>query len=259
MRVFSISSQKGGTAKTTTAAALATGATHRGLRTLCIDLDPQGSLTTILRGRPEEGNSYQLLKGQRVKPQTETGVDTYIIPAALELAGLDAELGNTPGRDNRLRNALEAYKEEFDLVFIDTAPTLGTLLINALTASTDVIIPVQADMFASQSLYQLKGTIDQVRQYCNPELRVAGVLFTRYSARTTLARSMWEKTYNMAEEKLGYHCFRHPIREGVAAKEAQTLRVPLIRYSPKSNPCQDYEKALDEIIGGKDNGQEERI
>ena len=136
------------------------------------------------------------------------------------------------------------------MVFIDTAPTLGTLLINALTASTDVIIPVQADMFASQSLYQLKGTIDQVRQYCNPDLQVCGVLFTRYSARTTLAKTMWEKTFNLAEEKLGYHCFRYPIREGVAVKEAQTLRVPLIRYSPKSNPCQDYEKALDEIIGG---------
>lgn len=252
MRVFSISSQKGGTGKTSTAAALATGATARGYRTLCIDLDPQGSLTTVLRGHPEEGNSYQLLKGQRVKPQTETGVDTFIIPAALELAGLDAELANKPGRDNYLRNALEAYKNDFDLVFIDTAPTLGTLLINALTASSDVIIPVQADMFASQSLYQLKGTIDQVRQYCNPELRVAGVLFTRYSSRTTLAKTMWEKTYNMAEEKLGYHCFRYPIREGVAVKEAQTLRVPLIRYSPNSKPCQDYERALDEIIGGKE-------
>ena len=259
MRVFSISSQKGGTGKTSTVAALATGATHRGLRTLCIDLDPQGSLTTVLRGRPDEGNSYQLLKGQMVKPQTETGVDTYIIPASLELAGLDAELANKPGRDNYLRNALEAYKGEFDVVFIDTAPTLGTLLINALTASTDVIIPVQADMFASQSLYQLKGTIDQVRQYCNPDLQVCGVLFTRYSARTTLAKTMWEKTFNLAEEKLGYHCFRYPIREGVAVKEAQTLRVPLIRYSPKSNPCQDYEKVLDEIIGGQNNGQEERF
>ena len=250
MRVFSISSQKGGTAKTSTTAALATGASARGFRTLCIDLDPQGSLTSILRGHPEEGNSYQLLKGQRVQPQTEAGVCTHIIPSALELAGLDAELANTPGRDNRLRNALEAYKRDFDLIFIDTAPTLGTLLINALTASTDVIIPVQADMFASQSLYQLKGTIDQVRQYCNHDLRVAGVLFTRYSNRSTLSRNMWEKTFNLAEEKLGYHCFRWPIREGIAVKEAQALRVPLIRYAPKSNPCQDYERALDEIIGG---------
>lgn len=250
MRVFSISSQKGGTAKTSTAAALATGATFRGYRTLCIDLDPQGSLTSILRGHPDEGNSYQLLKGQKVKPQTEEGVCTSIIPSALELAGLDAELAAKPGRDNYLRNALGAYERDFDLVFIDTAPTLGTLLINALTASTDVIIPVQADMFASQSLYQLKGTIDQVRQYCNPELRVAGVLFTRYSGRSTLSRNMWEKTYNLAEEKLGYHCFPWPIREGIAVKEAQALRVPLIRYAPKSNPCQDYEKLLDEIIGG---------
>lgn len=250
MRVFSISSQKGGTAKTSTAAALATGATARGYRTLCIDLDPQGSLTAILRGHPEKGNSYQLLKGQKVEPQTETGVMTHIIPAALELAGLDAELASTPGRDNRLRNALEAYRSDFDFVFIDTAPTLGTLLINALTASSDVIIPVQADMFATQSLYQLKGTIDQVRQYCNPELQVCGVLFTRYSGRSTLSRNMWEKTYNLAEEKLGYHCFKWPIREAIAVKEAQTLRVPLLRYAPKSNPCQDYEKALDEIIGG---------
>lgn len=250
MRIFCISSQKGGTGKTSTAATLATSATARGYKTLCIDLDPQGSLTTVLRGHPEEGNTYQLLKGQRVKPQTETGVDTYLVPAALELAGLDAELANKPGRDNYLRNALEAYKSDFDMVFIDTAPTLGTLLINALTAATDVIIPVQADMFASQSLYQLKGTIDQVKQYCNPELEVMGVLFTRYSPRTTLARTMWEQTFNLAEEKLGYHCFRHPIREGVALREAMTLRVPLIRYSPNSKPCQDYERALDEIIGG---------
>lgn len=255
MRVFSISSQKGGTGKTSTAAALATMATNRGMRTLCIDLDPQGSLTAVLRGRPTEGNTYQLLKGERVKPQTETGVYTSVIPAALELAGLDAELANKPGRDNYLRNALEAYKEDFDLVFIDTAPTLGTLLINALTASTDVIIPVQADMFAAQSLYQLKDTIEQVRRYCNPELRVAGVLFTRYSSRTTLARNMWESTFNLAEEKLGLYCFRHQIREGVAVKEAQTLRVPLFRYAPKSNPAQDYEAVLDEILrGGYTNG-----
>lgn len=254
MRVFSISSQKGGTGKTSTAAALATMATARGYKTLCIDLDAQGSLTTILRGHPADGNSYQLLKGEKVKPQTETGVDTFIIPAALELAGMDAELANKPGRDNYLRNALEAYKNDFDLVFIDTAPTLGTLLINALTASSDVIIPVQADTFAAQSLYQLRDTILQVRRFCNPDLNVTGVLFTRYSSRTTLARNMWEQTYRLAEEKLGLHCFVHPIREGVAVKEAQALRVPLCRYAPKSNPAQDYEAVLDEIIGGKSNG-----
>ena len=249
MRIFCISSQKGGTGKTTTAAELATRAAARGYRVLCVDLDPQASLTAILRGEPNKGNSYQLLKGQRVKPQTVSGIDVEIIPAALELAGLDAELATKPGRDNYLRNALEKY-EGYDMIFVDTAPTLGTLLINALTAATDVIIPVQADMFAAQSLYQLKGTIDQVRQYCNPDLNVAGVLFTRYSPRTTLARNMWETTYNLAEEKLGFHCFRHTIREGVAVREAQALRVQLNKYSPKSNPAQDYEKVLDEIITG---------
>lgn len=250
MRIFSISSQKGGTGKTTTTAELATRAAARGYRVLCLDLDPQGSLTAIMRGNPMEGNTYQLIKGQRVKPQTVAGIDPQIIPAALELAGLDAELATKPGRDNYLRNALEPLRGDFDLVFIDTAPTLGTLLINALTASTDVIIPVQADMFAAQSLYQLKGTIDQVRQYCNPDLNVAGVLFTRYSPRTTLARNMWENTFNLAEEKLGFYCFRHQIREGVAVKEAQALRIQLNKYNEKANPGLDYEKVLDEIITG---------
>lgn len=250
MRVFSISSQKGGTGKTTTAAELATRAAARGYKVLCIDLDPQASLTAILRGNPAEGNSYQLIKGERVTPQTVAGIDVKIIPAALELAGLDAELATRPGRDTYLRNALERLREPFDMIFIDTGPTLGTCLVQALTASTDVIIPVQADMFAAQSLYQLKSTIDQVKQYCNPDLNVAGVLFTRYSPRTTLARNMWEQTYNLAEERLGLHCFRHTIREGVAVREAQALRVQLNKYAPKSNPAQDYEKVLDEIITG---------
>lgn len=256
MRVFSVSSQKGGTGKTSTVAALATMATARGLKTLCIDLDPQGSLTAILRGKPAEGNSYQLLKGKRVSPQTNEDMGTFIIPAALELAGLDAELANKPGRDNYLKNALGAYEGKFDLVFLDTAPSLGTVLINSLTAATDTIIPVQADLFAAQSLFQLKETIDQVRQFCNPDLKVTGVLFTRYSSRTTLARNMLENTVNLAENTLGLHCFAHQIREGVALKEAQTLGIPLFRYAPKSNPAVDYMAVLDEIIGGgSTNGQ----
>ncbi len=250
MRIFSVSSQKGGTGKTSTVAALAAIAAARGYKVLCIDLDPQGSLTAIMRGRPEEGNSYQLMKGKKVKPQSVAGMGAQIIPAALELAGLDAELASQPGRDTRLRNALDAYRESFDLVFIDTAPALGTSLINALTAASDVIIPVQADMFASQSLYQLKSTIDQVQRYCNPDLNVAGVLFTRYSPRTTLAKNMRESTQKLAEGKLGFHCFASPIREGVAVREAQALRVQLNKYAPKANPSQDYEGVFDEIIGG---------
>ena len=250
MRVISISSQKGGTGKTSTAGAIGQAAAKQGQRVLVIDLDAQGSLTVITGARGDAPGSYDLLKGrgpteliQHIEGQPD------IIPASLQLAGADAELSNRPGRDFLLQTALKPLKG-YDLVLIDTPPTLGTLLVNSLTAATEVIIPLQADTFAVQNLYQLTDTIKQVQQYCNGALTITGALLTRYSLRTVLARDLREAIAGKCAA-LGVPLLNTYIRDGVALKEAQTVKQNLFDYAPKSNPARDYMQLYKEIkIGG---------
>lgn len=246
-RVISISNQKGGVAKTSTAASIAQGAIKRGRKVLCIDLDPQGSLTHINRADGTKRGSYDLLKGTEAAQTIQhlPGMpDT--IPASLQLAGADAEFSSKPGRDFLLQAAIEPLKGNYDLIVIDTPPTLGTLLINSLTAATEVIIPLQADTFALQSVYQLADTIQQVKMYCNSSLRITGALLTKYSPRTVLARDLREAV-KVKCEALGIPMLKTAIREGVAIKEAQTMRESLFDYAPRSNPAKDYMTLLDEM------------
>lgn len=250
MRIISVSSQKGGTGKTTTAAALAQGAAELGHKPLLIDLDAQGSLTCISRANGNAPGSYELIKGRDVAEliQHIDGMPD-IIPASLQLAGADAELANRPGRDFLLKKALEPLKE-YDLVIIDTAPALGTLLVNSLTAATEVIIPLQADTFAVQGLYQLTDTIAQVKQYCNPALQITGALLTRYSPRTVIARDLKEAIQGRCDA-LAVPLLNTSIRDGVAVREAQTLQQSLFQYAAKANPARDYMQLLQEIKIGR--------
>lgn len=244
MRIFSISSQKGGTAKTTTAAAMAAGAAMRGQKALVIDLDPQGSLTYIMGADGDAQGSYELLKEGKAAVQACNGVD--VIPASLNLAGIDVELSQKPGRDFILREALEPIKEKYSYIILDTAPQLGTLLINALTASTDVIIPVQADVFALQGIYQLLDTIAQVQRYTNKDLQIAGVLLTRYNTRTVISRDLTESIQEKCDS-FNIPLLKTAIREGVAIKEAQLMRQSIYDYAADSNATKDYITLLEEL------------
>ena len=244
MRIFSISSQKGGTAKTTTAAAMAAGAAMRGQKALVIDLDPQGSLTYIMGADGDAQGSYELLKEGKAAVQACNGVD--VIPASLNLAGIDVELSQKPGRDFILREALEPIKEKYSYIILDTAPQLGTLLINALTASTDVIIPVQADVFALQGIYQLLDTIAQVQRYTNKDLQIAGVLLTRYNTRTVISRDLTESIQEKCDS-FNIPLLKTAIREGVAIKEAQLMRQSIYEYAADSNATKDYITLLEEL------------
>ena len=247
MRIISVANQKGGTAKTSTAHALATGAAYKGKRSLAIDFDPQGNLSFIMGADASRAGAYELMKQQAKAAQiVQYTSQGDIIPASLNLAAADIEFSGKPGRDFFLQAALEPLQDAYDVAVIDTPPTLGTLLVNALTASDEVIIPMNADILSLQGLYQLAETIDQVKSFCNKGLKVTGILITKYSGRTVLARDIKE-TIEAKCAELGIPVLNTVIRDGVAVREAQTTQESLFAYAPNSNPAKDYLQLFDEI------------
>lgn len=236
MQIITIAVQKGGTGKTTTAATLAQAAAHRGRRVLAIDLDPQGNLSFALAAQtiPETGNSYNLLMGlppTDLIQTTRQGLD--IIPATWDLSTISSGKGSA----RRLQRALEPLKNEYDLIIIDTPPTAGELQYNALQAATGLIIPLQADIYNVQSLYQITDTARQI-QGSNPDLSTSGIVLTQYDGRSTIARQMKETITGKAAA-MGVPCLG-TVRAAVAVKEAAALQQSLFEYAPKCKPAVDY-------------------
>lgn len=247
--VFTVSNQKGGAGKSTTAAALAAGLARRGFKVLTIDLDPQGNLSYTAQADPTRPTSLDILTGnataQEAMQQTPGGL---LIASSPGLSGADAFISET-GKEYRLREALEPIREGLDFIVVDTPPALGILTVNALTACDRVIVPAQADIYSLQGIEQLTETIKPVRKYCNPRLQIDGILLTRYSPRAVLSRDIAKLARQMAD-KLHTRVYRTCIREAVAVREAQISRQDLFSYAPKAKVTQDYASFIDELIGG---------
>lgn len=244
--IITVSNQKGGTGKSTTAAAIATGAIYKGKQALAIDLDPQSNLSFVMGANPLDVGAHELITGQANASQLiQHTAQGDVIAGSLALAGADSTLTGD-SRIYALQRAIKPLKSRYDVVVIDTPPTLGTLLINALTASDKVIIPLQADILSLQGLYQLSQTIRKTQTSYNKRLEIAGILFTRHSTRTVIAREIITTLTNKAKE-WEIPVLNTTIREGVAVKEAQTTRQSLFEYAVKSKPAQDYLQLLNEI------------
>lgn len=249
-RITAIVNQKGGVGKTSTAAALAAGLHDAGYKVLTIDADAQGNLTFIRGVDPDKG-LYDAMTGSgaigKLIVPTEKGDFLAGGPA---LAGADVKFTKT-GREYILKGLLDPLRDTYSHIVIDCPPQLGILAINALTAADDIIIPICADILSLQGLGQLYETIDTVKKYCNPSLRVAGLLMCRYTNRATLNRNIAEVMEQQAGAA-GVPMYETKIREGVAVKEAQTMRQSLFDTHPKAKATADYAAFIKEYLKQED-------
>jgi len=240
-RTIAIVNQKGGVGKSTTTVNLGASLALLGHRVLLVDLDPQGNTTSGF-GIDKRGLSqdvYSILLGDMPIGDviTASGVDKLdLVPATMQLAGAEIELVATLSRETRLRRALQPTAELYDYVLIDCPPSLGLLTLNALTAATEALIPVQAEYYALEGLSQLTAVIERIREALNPGLRISGVLVTMFDGRTRLATDVLDEVHAHFPSQV----FRTQIPRNVRLSEAPSFGKPAAVFDLKSRGAQAY-------------------
>jgi len=243
-KVISIGNHKGGVGKTTSAINIGAGLNRLGRTVLLVDLDPQANLTQSLGIAEPEANIYGALRGSyKIKPlQIAPGLD--LIPSTLDLSGAEVELSGEAGREFILKELLSPLLAPYSYVIIDTPPSLGLLTINALTASDEVLIPLQAQYLALRGLTKLLEVIDKIKKRLNPGLRVGGVFITQYDNRKILNRDVVATIEAHFKEEL----FTARIRDNIALAEAPTQGKDIFNYQPKSYGAEDYLALCQELL-----------
>ncbi|MQA16105.1 MAG: AAA family ATPase [Pseudonocardiaceae bacterium] len=251
-RVLTVANQKGGVGKTTSTVNLAAGLALHGLRTLVVDLDPQGNASTALGVEHRSGTPsvYELLLGEigatdavSASPQSP---NLLCIPATIDLAGSEIELVTMVARESRLKEALSGPALDelgVDYVFIDCPPSLGLLTVNALVAAPEVLIPIQCEYYALEGLGQLLSNIELVQAHLNPSLTVSTILLTMYDGRTKLA----DQVTSDVREHFGTQVLSTVIPRSVKISEAPGFGQTVLIYDPGSRGSMSYLDAAREI------------
>ena len=250
-RVIAVANQKGGVGKTTTAVNLGACLAELGYRTLVIDLDPQGNASTglgldisqlettmydvLLRDLPLE----DCVEGSSVR-------NLFVAPANLDLAGAEIELVPTFSREHRLRMAIDTIRADYDYILIDCPPSLGLLTVNAFTAASEVMVPIQCEFYALEGLRQLSNNVDLVRRSLNPSLEISALVLVMYDARTNLAEQVAAEVRN----HFGDRVCRQVIPRTVRLSEAPSFGQPIISFDPTSRGAIAYRDLAKEVSGG---------
>lgn len=247
--IITISNQKGGVAKTTTSAALAAGLKQKGYSVLAIDLDSQGNLSdNVGADNREKPTIYELLKNQiSIQDVIQHTEQFDIIPSNIMLAGLEKEIISDLGKEQRLKEVLANVN--YDYIIIDTPPALGLLTINAFTACDEVIIPTTAGIFSASGITQLYDTIRNVKKYCNANIKINGILITKFNPRSNNNQDM-KNLINKLGEYISAPVYKTFIRNSIVIEEAQTRKTDIFTYKKDSTVASDYLAFIDEYLKG---------
>ena len=248
-RVLAVTNQKGGVGKTTTVVNVAASLVKLKQRVLLVDLDPQGNATT---GSGIDKSSlthtvYDVLLEQASAADTRVTSPSgnyHVLPANRELAGAEVELVNVSEREFRLKKALQAVMQDYDVILIDCPPALNLLTVNGLAAAWRVIIPMQCEYYALEGLSDLVQTIRRVRSHLNTDLEIEGLLRTMLDPRNALAQQVSAQL----EQHFGDKVYRTAIPRNVRLAEAPSHGMPALQYDPSSKGAVAYLKLSEEIL-----------
>ena len=248
-KTIAIANQKGGSGKTTTTRSLAAALGEQGKRVLMIDLDPQASLSegSGLELHKLGHTTYHVLIGSAKLSDVIVKVDDHvdIAPANIHLSAAELQLVNMNRREDKLRNALKAVKDEYDYVLIDCPPSFGLLTVNALSAADSVLIPMTCDYYTMLGVRLLLETVREIQAEVNPNLKIEGLLPTRYDSRTLHAREILDQTRGALGEEI--RVFDTVVRESVRFKEAPITGSSILTYAGASEGARSYRSLAQEI------------